>query len=283
MRTSRATPAGYPPGHFYSPVPDFEEVRRRAPALFDRSRRTVEGIDLREDAQLALVPELVACLRDQPFTDQPEGGRRYGFRNEAFCAVDALTLHCFLRRHRPRRVVEVGSGHSSAMMLDTDELFLGRATSLTFVEPFPDVLRAVVRPGDLERATLLQQPVQDVPLAPFQALEAGDVLFIDSSHVSKIGSDVNHLFFRVLPALAPGVLVHVHDIFFPFEYPEQWVLSGGCAWNEAYLLRAFLQFNPAFEVLFWGHFLWTFHAERLSAELPRFADNPGASLWLRRR
>jgi hypothetical protein len=113
-------------------------------------------------------------------------------------------------------------------------------------------------------------------------LEANDILFIDSSHVSKAGSDVNHLFFTVLPRLKPGVLVHVHDVFYPFEYPLGW-LRQGRAWNELYLLRAFLQYNTAFEMLFFNSFLWKHHKEQLAAKLPRMATNPGGSIWLRKR
>jgi len=282
MRTSRTTPIGFPAGHFYSPIPDFDDVRRRSGKLFDPSTRSVPGIDLREAQQLELLEPFALYHRDQPFTDE-RGARRYGFDNQAFGHGDALTLHFLMRHLRPRRIIEVGSGWSSGVMLDTDELFLGGRTELTFVEPFPEALHQVVRLADLRRARHLRQPVQDVPLELFRALEPGDVLFIDSTHVSKIGSDVNYLLFEVVPALPPGVLVHVHDIAYPFEYPPDWVLGEGRAWNEAYLLRAFLQFNPAFEILFWGSFLAQFHGPRLARELPIWAKNPGASIWLRRR
>jgi hypothetical protein len=281
MRTSRTTPVGFPAGHFYSPIPDFDDVRRRSGRLFGPSPRTLPAIDLREEAQLALLEPFARYHREQPFTDE-RGPRRYGFANEAFGPGDALTLHFLLRHLRPRRVVEVGSGWSSGVMLDTDELFLGGGTELTFIEPYPQTLRQVARPADLGRARLVERPVQDVPLDVFLALQAGDVLFIDSTHVSKIGSDVNFLLFEVLPALRPGVLVHVHDIAYPFEYPQEWVLGEGRAWNEAYLLRAFLQFNPTFEIVFWGSFLAQFHRERLLQQLPIWSRNAGASLWLRR-
>jgi hypothetical protein len=282
MRTSRSSPAGFPPGHFYSPIPDFDEVRRKADRLFGPPPRTLAGIDLREEAQLSLLEPFSRYHRDQPFRERRAPDRRYDFTSPAFGHGDALTLHFLMRHVRPRRIVEVGSGWSSAVMLDTDELFLGGQTDLTFIEPYPAVLRQLTRPADLERSRLIDEPVQEVSLEPFLALEAADILFIDSTHVSKIGSDVNRLFFEVLPALRPGVLVHVHDIAYPFEYPEEWVLGEGRAWNEAYLLRAFLQFNATFEILFWGSFLAHFHRERLLRELPLWSLNPGGSIWLRR-
>jgi hypothetical protein len=115
----------------------------------------------------------------------------------------------------------------------------------------------------------------------FAALGPGDILFIDSTHVCKPGSDVEFLFSRVLPALAAGVYVHVHDIFYPFEYPKEWVEEGR-AWNEAYLLAAFLQYNRAFRVEFWGQYLQHFHRERFAADLPLYLRDPGGSIWLRK-
>ena len=121
---------------------------------------------------------------------------------------------------------------------------------MTFIEPFPDRLRRILRSGD-ERHTLLTMPVQDVPLRHFTGLETNDILFIDSSHVVKIGSDVNWLLTNVLPALNRGVIVHIHDIFWPFGYPDAWLVEGR-AWNEVYVVQAFLQFNSAFDVLWFS-------------------------------
>lgn len=282
MRTARTSPPGFPPGHFYSPIPDYDEVERRSAELFAPCPRSIPGIDLREEAQLELIPTFARLHREAPFTEEP-GPLRYRYDNPAFGHGDALTLHAMMRHFRPSRIVEVGCGWSSGVMLDTDELFLEQRTALTFVEPYPETLQQVARPGDLRRGRFLPVPVQAAPLEIFTALEGGDILFIDSTHVSKIGSDVNTLFFRVLPALRPGVLVHLHDIAYPFEYPRDWVLGEGRAWNEAYLLRAFLQFNGEFEIVFWGSFLARFHRERLVRELPIWSRNPGASIWLRRR
>ena len=124
--------------------------------------------------------------------------------------------------------------------------------------------------------------VQDVPLDTFAALRAGDVLFVDSSHVVKTGSDVHHLFTKVLPVLCAGVVVHVHDVFWPFEYLRHWI-SEGRAWNEAYLLHAFLMYNDTFEIVLWNHWLATAHPEIVASELPAMLENPGGALWMRRR
>ena len=129
---------------------------------------------------------------------------------------------------------------------------------------------------------LLTSPIQAVPVAVVADLGPGDVLFIDSTHVVKAGSDVNHIIFELLPSLAPGVYVHFHDIFGNFEYPAEWVYQRR-AWSEAYLVRAFLQFNSDFQVALFTSWLWAYHRQALASLHPEFGVNPGASLWIRRR
>ncbi len=269
-----------PPGHFYSPFPDLDEFDKRSAQILALDVQPA-GIDLREAEQLALLDELADILADVPFPDERGDKYRYYFDNPAYAWGDGLILHAMLRHVRPRRVVEVGSGYSSAMILDTTEHWLEPGVELTFVEPYDELLRSLLRPGDDERVDILDVGVQDVPLDVFASLQAGDVLFIDSTHVVKAGSDVNHLYFEVLPALAPGVVIHIHDIFFPFEYPAPWVHEGR-AWQEAYLLRVFLMYNPAFEITWFQHLMWSWHRAALEARTPAMARNAGGNLWLRK-
>nr|WP_259372700.1 class I SAM-dependent methyltransferase [Schlegelella koreensis] len=180
---------------------------------------------------------------------------------------------------RPRRIIEVGSGHSSAAMLDVDDRFLGSSTEFDFIDPYPERLLGLLRSEDRERCTVHAKPVQDVPLELFDKLEANDILFIDSSHVAKIGSDVVHLLTYVLPRLKRGVLVHVHDIFWPFEYPKMWLMQGR-AWNENYMLKAFLQFNDRFRIVFFSSYLAIHHADAIRRHMPRFEKNPAGGIWL---
>ena len=268
----------YPPGHFHSPVPDLEEVRARDAEIFDRPAE-LTGIDLRADAQLALVDELGRYAADQPFGAEPTDGLRYHYDNDYFGWGDGLVLFCMLRHLRPARVVEVGSGFSSALMLDTAERFLDPAPDLVLIEPNPERLQDLLRDGDRERVTLLHRPVQAVDRALFDRLEPGDMLFIDSSHVIKIGSDVNQLLLEVVPRLRPGVHIHVHDIIWPFEYARKWVYQGR-AWNEAYLLRALLVGNPRLRIELWSSQLAACHKERVGAALPLWLRDSGTSMWL---
>ena len=184
-----------------------------------------------------------------------------------------------IRFAQPKRIIEIGSGFSSFVMLDTNELFFDGRIRLTFIEPHGDRLRSRLKGNDLGVAEIISRRVQDVELARFDELGAGDILFVDSSHVSKAGSDVNHILFEILPRLSQGVLVHFHDMFYPFEYPLDWFARGDF-WNEDYILRAFLQYNSAFKIRIRNQFLGTFHPEKLGESMPLCMKNIGGSLWL---
>ena len=138
-----------------------------------------------------------------------------------------------------------------------------------------------MRPGDATKVTVIPTPLQDVPLSLFATLESGDVLFIDSTHVVKTGSDVVWLYNEVLPSINAGVHIHIHDMFYPFEYPKPWVFEGR-AWSEAYLVRSFLAFNPDFEIDLFNDWFAKFHRERIARELPIMLQNTGGALWLKR-
>ncbi len=272
----------FPPGHFYSPVPDLTGIEAQADRLFVSSRE-LPGIDLRPGAQVELFKTLAALAREAPLEGSPRAARDAGARfhpdNPNYGIGDASILQAMLRHLRPARYLEVGSGYTTALALDTNERYLGGAMELTAIEPYPELLGGVTRSGD--RVEVLAEPVQSVPMERFRSLGAGDVLFVDCSHVLKTGSDVQHLYTNVLPVLAPGVYVHVHDIFWPFEYLRHWV-EAGRAWNEAYLLHAFLLFNDAFEIVLWNHYLALVHRDVVEAELPQMLETPGGAIWLRR-
>lgn len=268
-----------PPGHFYSPHPDMREVYTRAEQLFDLA--TPVGIDFREPEQLALLDELTEIVSDIPFPPNPSDQFRYYFDNPAYSWSDATVLHGMLRHIQPRRIVEVGSGYSSAMTLDTIDRWLDSSPRLTCVEPYPELLQSLLYPGDDDFIDIVDQPLQDIPLERFTTLQAGDLLFIDSTHVVKAASDVNYLVFEILPRLNDGVWVHVHDIFFPFEYPMEW-LTEGRAWQEIYLLRAFLMFNDRFQIRWFQQFMWNRHRELLKRKIPLMENNSGGNIWLQK-
>lgn len=268
------------PGHFYSPVPDLEEIKQREAEIFDTSR-PIPGIDFNDPTQLELLQRIKPLLAEAPWTERPRQDLLFHYDNIYYTWSDALVLYGLMRVLKPARIIEVGSGWSSAVMLDTNRLFFEDNIALTFIEPFPDRLNALAATAASNR--LVQSIVQHVPLEQFDQLKAGDFLFIDTSHVSKVGSDVNHLLFEVLPRLNSGVYIHFHDIFFPFEYPKEWVYKG-YAWNEIYLLRAFLMDNPHYEIVFMNTYL----EHKYPGQLPepmftRFKGSITGGIWLRKR
>ncbi len=272
---------GFPPGHFYSPIPSLTEVLQREQRFF-HVPRTVEAIDLNEEGQISTVNAIGPYCARNPFSIGGKAQTRLVLPNDNFSSGDALVYFGLLSYLRPARVVEVGSGYSTLTLLDTLELLGMEDTKCTCVEPFPELLDSLLWPGDREKLDVRRQQLQDIELAVFDDLRSGDILFIDSTHVSKTASDVNVIFFDILPRLASGVYVHFHDIYYPFEYPREWLLQGR-AWNEAYILRAFLQYNNAFEICFFSSFLARFHSHLFQQRMPLFLLNPGSGLWLRKR
>ncbi len=271
----------YPRGHHYSPLPDISEVQSRASILFRKDVDLGPSIDLKPQKQKQLLTELRSYYGDFTWPYQPRKDFRFHMAQTCFGPGDAVILHAMLRHFKPKRIIEAGSGFTSALMLDTDERFFQNGIQFTFVEPFPERLLALVRGSDLERCTLIRNKLQNVPLSLLQQLEANDLLFVDSSHVSKIGSDVNFILFEILPALKSGVVIHFHDILWPFEYSLRWIQEGK-AWNEAYMLRAFLQYNTHFEVLLLNSFVGYAFRPFIEANMPLLLKDPGGSLWLRK-
>jgi predicted O-methyltransferase YrrM len=269
------------PGHFYSPISDIKQVKQHYNTLL-LDVKQIGGIEINAQQQLELLAAFAGNYHDfQAMIKAPIGGR-YSYPNVYFSYGEAAVLFFFLRHFRPKKIIEVGSGFSSALMLDTIERFLESPVHCTFIEPNPERLFEIMNERDYNSHTVIKQPVQSVPRTIFRTLMKNDILFIDSSHVIKAGSDVSYLFNEVLPYLRPGVIVHFHDIMWPFEYPLDWYLRRGWLWNEAYFLRAFLQFNSAFEVLFFNAFLDQFYQPDVQHILPEFTQELGSSLWLRK-
>jgi methyltransferase family protein len=270
-----------PAEHFYSPMADLDDVRTRWSRIWEPPAGSLAALDIREQEQLDLLGTLGTLYRSQPFPEAQTYPFRYFLDNPRFAYADGLVLHCLIRHLEPRRIIEIGSGWSSCVVLDTNEHFFGGRIECTFIEPYPDVLHSLVTEQDRERMRLIEKRVELVDPGVFADLEPGDILFVDSSHVSKTGSDVNHILFDILPALPDGVVVHFHDIFYPFEYPLDW-LEEGRTWTEAYLLRAFLMHNERYQVLLWNDFLARFHEAAVAEAMPLARKNSGGSLWLRK-
>ena len=269
-----------PPGHFLSPLLDIEQLGPNGSNLPFDGEEWWEHVDLLPDGQRTYYEDLLERFPVLPFPQQKTEGYRYFTENNWFPLSDAFTLSGIIRKEKPRRIVEVGSGFSSAVMLDTiDKARLSAA--LTFIEPYPERLYSLFLPNDRSVSTVIARPVQEVPLSIFDQLEAQDLLFIDSSHVAKIGSDVTLILLRILPRLKRGVLVHFHDIFYPCSYPAVWIREGR-AWNESLFLRAFLVGNTQFQFVAFNSYARYLFPDVFRERLPAFLDNAGCSLWIRK-
>ena len=275
------------PVHFYQPVPD---TRGLPETVWNRPSELV-GIDMNDSEQLDLLRNRFPRFREEyeriPIKPIGEDGVFY-LSNPLFGGVDALVAYCMVRQFQPRLIIEIGSGLSSLLLAQA--AVTNGNPNFICIEPFP---REFLRKGFPGLRSLIEKKVQDIDLDFFSQLESGDLLFIDSSHTVKIGGDVNYLFLEVLPRLKPGVIVHVHDIFLPFEYPREWTMGKFRFWSEQYLLQAFLNFNSEFEVLMAKRYLAHRYLEDLKATFPHLENldalGPkqirwiGGSFWMRRK
>jgi len=264
------------PVHFYQPIPDTQLLSE---TLWSRPSELI-GIDMNDAMQLDLLRNHFPKFRQEyeRFPTNPtEGQTQFYFGNGLFDRADALGAYCMVRHFRPRSIIEVGSGFSSLLL--GQAAAKNKSSQLICIEPFPCEF---LRNGFPGLQSLIDKKVQDIDLEFFSQLESGDILFIDSSHTVKIGGDVNYLFLEVLPRLKPGVIVHIHDIFLPFDYPRIWVLDEFRFWTEQYLLQAFLTFNSEFEVLLANSYLRHYHQSDLKTAFPSLTSWGGGSFWMRR-
>jgi len=238
------------------------------------------GVDLQTDRAVALIEAQLAPYIGE--FDPPGARPGYQFLRSSYGPGDAEILYALIRHLQPSLVVELGSGASSHF------IHAARQRNGTgqhhIYDPYPFTVASSRALGPVEGLVINQEPSERLDTAEIaRSLTAGDVLFIDTTHTVKTGGDVDRIFLDLLPRLAPGVWVHVHDIFLPYEYPRAWVVDERRAWGEQYLLQAFLVFNEEFQVEIPLHAVARSHAERLAAVVPSFRPGiaPGA-FWLSR-
>lgn len=271
-----------PLGHYYSQYPNMNDIEKRKDVLYQIDRE-VRDIDFNLEMQYGLLEKMKKILPSVPewCLESDNIDSRYRYRRDAtaFTLPDAICLHLMLRILHPKKLIEVGSGWSSAVTLDTNEFYMDKALQISFIEPYPSTLNYILK-GD-ESYELNICGLQDMDLAYFEQLEKGDILFIDSTHVSKMGSDVNYLLFEILPRLKKGVYIHFHDIFYPFEYPYTWIKKEGYIWNELYLLRSFLMNNEEYRMIFFFDYLSKIHACKVY-ECLHMDNVSGGSFWMQK-
>jgi len=269
---------------YYEPIPD---TRTLKDDLWQKPSELV-GIDMNEEGQINLLSMFSSKFKEE-YESFPRNKTsipyQYYVNNGAFESVDGEILYCMIRHFKPKKIFEIGSGNSTYLsaqaILKNEEEDNDYECELVAIEPYPnDILKA----GFPGLSKLIPKKVQDIPLSEFKKLSENDILFIDSSHVLKIGSDVQYEYLEILPRLNKGVIVHAHDIFLPAEYPKEWILKDYRFWTEQYLLQAFLSFNDSFEVLWGGSYMHLRHPDKLEEAFSSYKRDerwPG-SFWIRR-
>jgi hypothetical protein len=261
------------PIHYYEPIPDFRALKEE----HVNRRRNPIGIEFRWEQQLKLLHQLASRYADELH----ELRDSFSFENDYFDGIDAAVYYSLIRYLTPKRIIEIGSGYSTriAHLALTRNRSEGKQGRLTCIEPNPE--RLLDQKLEIE---LLEKNVEEIPHDYFSSLEANDILFIDSTHTVKFGSDVCYEVLEVLPGLKPGVWVHVHDIFFPNDYPAEWILERRLALNEQYLLEAFLSFSSAYSVELANHWLTLDYPTAIAGLYPESSTNPilASSFWMSR-
>jgi hypothetical protein len=260
------------PVHYYSPIPSSIDMAR------PRRSNSLLGINMDVDGGLNLANTLIekyATDLERLFS----GSGPYRPINSSFHPLDAALAYAYIREQRPHNVIEIGSGMSTlviAAAINDGNL----DTHFSCIEPFPP---AYLHPNPMGVSEVVERPLQDLSLDRFKALKRGDVLFIDSTHVVRFNSDVVYEILEILPCLAAGVIVHVHDIFLPNDYPESWIKRHRYFWSEQYLLQAFLSMNESFRIELLANTIRSRLSNRTKTLVdPSTSDVEPASLWMRR-
>ena len=271
--------------HFYQPIP---VVRMLKNELWLRESELV-GVNINDQVQVELLREFSSRFKDEYETfpkNKAQKPYQYYINNGSFESVDCEILHCMIRHHSPKKMIEIGAGFSTylaAQAILRNEEETGHRGRLITIDPYPN---EVLRTGFPGLSQLICEKVEDIDLSEFVELKEDDILFIDSSHVLKIGNDVQYEYLEILPRLNRGVIVHFHDIFIPREYPKNWVLESYRFWSEQYLLQAFLAFNSAYEVLWAGSYMHLKHPEKLEEAFNSYDRRAGVgpgSFWIRKK
>jgi hypothetical protein len=265
------------PRHFNSPLPDLARLDED----FWDAPRSMDGVDLAIEQAIELLTARLAPYIAE--FERPADRPGYTFASGLYAIVDAEILYAVVRWLKPKVLIEFGSGASSyfiqmAARRNADE---GRSMEHRIFDPYPFTASPL---GPVDGAVVTGVRAEDVdPAVVTELLGAGDVLFIDTTHTVKTGGDVDHIFSAIIPQLAPGVWVHIHDVFLPYEYPRVWVVDEQRLWAEQYLLQAFLAFNRAFRVRFPAMAVSRAAPETLAQLVPGFslAARPGA-FWIER-
>jgi hypothetical protein len=266
------------PVHYYSPVPDTRELSKTYPAPSG-----LIGIDMNEVGQLCFLDSIFPTFADEynsfvvldsPTEQQIEQSSSFVVSTDLFYGIDPFVSYCLIRHFKPAHIIEIGCGHSTRVACKALEQ--NGAGEIYCVEPYPSSMVKGI--GGIK---LISQKVQEIDCDFFNMLQANDILFIDSTHTVKLGGDVTYLMLEILPCLAPGVLVHIHDIFLPAPYPADWYVENHRFWAEQYLLQAYLVGNSQVDVVFANYYMSLKYPTLIQSVFPKAGEPVGLSFWMR--
>ena len=272
------------PGHYYSVIPNITNN-------FNNNDTKFLNLDYNDESHIVILKEINTYLDkyDNEFghTDGSERQKnlKYTLINNAFEWMDGRLLHYFLQKNKPKKIIEIGSGNSTLLTYNTKQMY-NLDLDIICIEPYPsDYLKKLHKIGEI---TLIENKLEQVDLSLFTTLSENDILFIDSSHVLKLDSDVMYYFTKIFPLLNKNVLIHIHDIFFPYDYPISWIKEGRF-WNEQYFLYVFLQYNTKFKIKFcnsYSEFKFPKELKNIQQNMYEIKNNivsnifSGGSIWL---
>jgi predicted O-methyltransferase YrrM len=268
------------PATFYYPIPLLTELDE---SVWTKKSEMV-GIDMNLDGQVRLIEDFSNTHFKEYFAlnSDPHATPGTYSRNVGFGGSDGALLYSIIRSRKPKRIVEIGSGHSTLLSVIASKRNAeeGSPCEITAIEPYPlDYLHSAL--SDIG-GKIIESRVEAVPLDVFSSLAENDILFIDSSHTVRVGGDVVFEINEILPRLKKGVVVHIHDIALPLNYPRDKVVEHLGFWAEQYLLQAFLAFNPKFRVLWCFSYVQAYKRELLQKHFPDYQPSKDwmASFWM---
>lgn len=271
--------------HFYQPIPNPKEA-----VLYANTTRPTDAIEYDLDEQIAFVQDLLETYKTEFNAAADLCAVGYKMHYGGFGSGDAEMLYSVVRHLKPRRIIEVGAGTSTQVILaalrkNKNSSGVTTRCRLTSIDPYPskEVLSLPSEIAEYADHEVVASRVQDVALDLFKSLGVGDILFVDSSHVFKPGSDVEHEFLRIYPVVSAGAWIHIHDIFMPFDYPTSWNTKECFFWNEQYFLEVFLQFNNTFKARAMLNMIARARPEIFVNVIDRYKpDRMPGSFWMQR-
>jgi hypothetical protein len=266
------------PVHFYSPIPDTRQLKAAYPGP-----SKISGIDFKQESQKNLIQHIFPKYADEynAISAQASTAGIFYLNNDAFAGIDPYVYYCMIRHLQPNTIIEIGSGFSTLLGTQAIEKNTKHCT-FKVVDPWPREFTQEFLSSRKQSLEYIRKRVEEVDVAFFAQLAENDILFIDTAHVVRTGGDVNFLFLEVLPTLAPGVIIHIHDIFLPDEYPKEWPVDQQRFWSEQYLLQAYLTENDHVEVLFACNWASQVFCDELRETFPKALHIGGGSFWIRK-